>query len=100
MCNDAAIEEHSNRPVSGESALELLVEVRTIACDDHELPNHLRWVVMPFRRRVTAPRLTRRRGPCEEPGERGPRRAPAGWGCRGANFKALVAIETQGELSQ
>jgi hypothetical protein len=50
-------------------------------------------------RRVTAPRLTRRRGLRQEPRERGPRRAPAGWTRRGANFKALVAIETQGELS-
>ena len=53
-----------------------------------------------FRRRhVTAPRMTRR-GLRQEPRERGRRRAPAGWARRGANFKALVAIETQGELSQ
>src|SRR3989442_12876585 len=36
----------------------------------------------------------------QEPRERGPRRAPAGGARRGANVKALVAIETQGELSQ
>src|SRR3989442_7112784 len=59
-----------------------------------------RWVVVPFRRRVTAPRMTRRRGLRQEPRERGPRRAPAGGAGRGANFKALVAIETQGELPQ
>src|SRR2546426_12816598 len=44
--------------------------------------------------------MTRRRGLRQEPRERGPRCAPAGWARRGANFKALVAIETQGELSQ
>ena len=60
-CSDAAIEEHSNGPVPGEPSLEMLVEMRAIACDDNELPNHLRWAGRPFRR-VTAPRMTRRRG--------------------------------------
>jgi hypothetical protein len=77
----------------------MLVELRAIACDDNELPNHLRWAVGPFRR-IPAPRMTRRRGLRQEPRERGPRCAPAGWARRGANFKTLVAIETQGELSQ
>ena len=98
-CDGAAIEEHSNRPVPGEPSLEMLVEMRAIACDDNELPNHLRWAVGPFRR-ITAPRMTRRRGLRQEPRERGPRRAPAGWARRGANFKTLVAIKTQGHLSQ
>jgi hypothetical protein len=97
---DSAIEEHSNGPVPGEPSLEMLVEMRAIACDDNELPNHLRWVVGPFRHRVTVPGMTRRRGLRQEPRERGPRRAAAGGARRGANFKALVAIETQGELSQ
>src|SRR2546428_1785674 len=44
--------------------------------------------------------MKRRRGLRQEPRERGPRRAPAGGAGRGANFKALVAIETQGELPQ
>src|SRR2546425_7019241 len=35
------------------------------------------WVVVLFGRRVTAPRITRRRGLRQEPRERGPRRAPA-----------------------
>jgi hypothetical protein len=78
----------------------MLVEMRAIVCDDNELPNHLRRVVVPFRHRVTAPRLTRRRGLRQDPRERRPRRAPAGWARRETNFKALVAIETQGELSQ
>jgi hypothetical protein len=39
---------------------------------------------------ATAPRMTRRRGLRQEPRERGPRYAPAGWARRGANFKALV----------
>ena len=67
-CYDAAIEEHSNGLVPGEPAREMFVEMRAIACDDDELPNHLRWVVVPFRRRhVTAPRMTRRRGLRQEP---------------------------------
>jgi hypothetical protein len=37
----------------------MLIEMRAMACDNDELPNHLRWVVVPFRRRVTAPRMTR-----------------------------------------
>jgi hypothetical protein len=74
--------------------------MRAIACDDDELLNFFRWVIVSFRRCVTASRMTRRRGLRQEPRERGPRRAPAGWARRGANFKALVAIETQGELSQ
>jgi hypothetical protein len=94
-CDDAAIEEHSNGPVPGEPSLEMLVELRAIACDDNELPNHLRWAVGPFRR-IPAPRMTRRRGLRQEPRERGPRRAPAGWARRGANFKTLVAIKTTG----
>jgi hypothetical protein len=39
-CYDAAIEEHSNGPVPGESSLEMLVEMRAIACDDDELLNY------------------------------------------------------------
>ena len=97
-CYDTAIQKHSNGPVPGEPSLEMVVEMRAIACDDNELPNHLRWVVRPFRRRVTVP--GRRRSLRQEPRERGPRRAPAGGARRGANFKALVAIETQGQLSQ
>src|SRR5437899_8952282 len=93
-CYAASIEEHSNGLVPGEPSREMLVEMRAIACDDDELPNHLRGVVVPFRRRVTAPRMTRRRGP--EPRERGPRPAPAGSARTGANFNASVAIETQG----
>ena len=46
-------------PFPGEPSLEMLVEMRATACDDDELPNHLRWVVVPFRRRATAPRITR-----------------------------------------
>jgi hypothetical protein len=34
-CSDAAIEEHSNGPVPGEPSLEMLVEMRAIACDDN-----------------------------------------------------------------
>jgi hypothetical protein len=98
--HDAVIEEHSNGPVPGESSLEMLVEMCAVAGDDNELPNCLRWVVVPFRCRVTAPRITRRRGLRQEPRERGPRRAPAGWARRGANAKALVAIETQRERPQ
>jgi hypothetical protein len=99
-CDDTAIQEHSNRPVPGEPSLEMFVEMRAIERDDDELPNVLRWVVVSFRRRVTVPRKTRRGGLPQEPRERCPRFAPAGWARRGANFKALVAIETQGELSQ
>src|SRR6266700_1047988 len=99
-CDGAAIEEHSNRPVPGEPSLEMLVEMRAIACDDNELPNHLRWVVVPFRRSVTAPRMTRRRGPRQKPRERGPRRAPAARARLRANSEAFVAIEAQGQLSQ
>ena len=54
-CCDAAIEEHSNGPVPGEPSLEMRIEMRAIACDDDELSNHLREVVVPFRHRDTAP---------------------------------------------
>jgi hypothetical protein len=48
----------------------MLVEMRAIACDDDELLNYFRWVVVaPFRRCVTAPRMTRRRGLRQEPRE-------------------------------
>ena len=97
---DTAIQEHSNGPVPGEASLEMLVEMRAIASDDNELPNRLRWVVVPFRRRFTAPRITRRRGLHQEPRERGPRRAPAARARLIANSEAFVAIETQGQLSQ
>jgi hypothetical protein len=50
--------------------------------------------------RVTVPGMTRRRSLRQEPRERGPRHAPAGWARRGANFNALVAIKTQGQASQ
>ena len=86
-CYDAAIEEHSNGPVPGEPSLEMLVEMRTIACDDDELPNHLRRVVVSFRRHVTAPRMTRRRGRRKEARERGPSRAAAGWARRQPSSK-------------
>src|SRR4030095_8207080 len=99
-CYDAAIQEHSNGPVPGEPALEMLVEMRAVARDDDELPNCLRWVVVPFRRRVAAPRITRRRGLRQEPRGRGPRRAPAARARLRANSEAFVAIETQGQLSQ
>ena len=52
-CYDTAIQEHSNGPVPGESAPEMLIEVRAVARDDYELPNHLRRMVVPFRRCVT-----------------------------------------------
>jgi len=78
----------------------MLVEMRAVDGDDNELPNHLRWVVVPFPDRVTVPGMTRRRSLLQEARERGPRRAPAGWARLRANFKALVAIETQGEQSQ
>jgi hypothetical protein len=74
--------------------------MRAIACHNNELPKHLRWVVVPFRRWVTAPEMARRRGLRQETRERGPRRAAARWARRGVNCKALFAIETQGELSQ
>jgi hypothetical protein len=95
-----AIKEHSNGPIPGEPSLEMLVKLRAIACDDHELPNHLCWGVVLFRHRVTAHGMTRRRSVHQEPRERGACRAPAGWARRGANGKALVAIETQSELLQ
>ena len=40
----------------------MLIEIRAIAFDDNELPNHLRWVVGPFRHRFTVAGMTRRRG--------------------------------------
>src|SRR4029434_8736535 len=85
LCYDATIQEHSNGPVPGEPSLEMLVEMRAIAGDDNELPNHLRWVVLPFGRHATAPRMTRRRGLRQEARESGRRCAPAGWARRGAN---------------
>ena len=78
----------------------MLVEMRAVARDDNELPNCLRWVVVSFRRRVTAPRLTPRRSLRQEPRERGPRRAPAARARLRANSEAFVAIEAQGQLSQ
>ena len=99
-CYDAAIEQHLNSFVPSEPALEMLVEVRAIACDDDELPNHLRWIDLPFRHRGAASWLICRRSLRQEPREQGPRRAPARWTRRRANAKALVAVETQRELSQ
>jgi hypothetical protein len=78
----------------------MLIEMRAIARDENEVPNLLRRVVGPFRHRGAVSWLMRRRSLRQEPREQGPRRAPAGWAPRGANAKALVAIETQGELSQ
>src|SRR5438309_3633396 len=78
----------------------MLVEMRAVDRDDNELPNHLGWVVVPFRHRVTVPGVTRRRSMRQEPRERGPRRAPAARARLRANFEAFVAIETQGQLSQ
>ena len=74
--------------------------MRAVARDDNELPNCLRWVVVPLGPHVTAPQMTRRRGLCQEVRERGRRCAPAGWACWAAHFKAFVAIETQGEMLQ
>jgi hypothetical protein len=45
----------------------MLIEMRAIAYDDDELPNHLRWVVVAFHRRDTL--MMRRRGACQEPRE-------------------------------
>jgi hypothetical protein len=59
-CYDPAIEEHSNGLIPSEPSLEMLIEMRAMACDDDELPNHLRWVVVPFHRRDTAPLMTGR----------------------------------------
>jgi len=76
------------------------MEMCAIAGNDDELLNHLRLVVLPFRHRAAVSRLLRRRSLRQEPREQGPRRAPARWARRGADAKALVAIETQRELSQ
>jgi hypothetical protein len=71
-----------------------------IAGNDDELANHLRLVVLPFRRHAAVSWLLRGRSLRQEPREQGPRRAPARWARRRANTKALLAIETQRELSQ
>jgi hypothetical protein len=65
-CDDAAIEEHSNRPVP-DRPLEKLREMCPIACNDDEMSNHVRWAFVPLRRHVTAARLTRRRDLRQEP---------------------------------
>ena len=72
----------------------------TIASNDDELLHHVRSVVLPFRHRGAVSCLLRRRSLRQEPQEQGPRRASACWARRRANTKALVAIETQRELSQ
>jgi hypothetical protein len=51
-CFDTAIQEHANGPVPSEPSREMLVKMRAIASDDYELPNHLRRVVVLFRRRI------------------------------------------------
>ena len=70
---------------------------------DDELPEPLRLFGLPFGRRraaVKAPPGTQRGGLPQKPRERCPRRAPTARTRLGANFKALVAIKTQGELWQ
>src|SRR3989441_10517608 len=101
--SDAPIEEHSHGLVPGERALDMVVEMRPMPGDDDDLPDHRGMVVVPLggrRAPVKAPRATRRRGLAHKPGERYPRPAPTGGAWLGADFKALVAIETQGEVSQ
>jgi hypothetical protein len=100
---DAPIKEDSNGLVPCERSLEMLVEKLAIGRDDDELLDPLLLFVVPFRRRgacVTSVRATRRRGRLEKPRERDPRRASARGAPLEADFKALVAIETQEEISQ
>src|SRR5437667_541343 len=101
--SDAPIEEHSHGLVPGERALDMVVQMRRMPGDDDDLPDHRGMVVVPLggrRAPVKAPRATRRRGLAHKPRERYPRPAPTGGAWLGADFKALVAIETQGEVSQ
>src|SRR4029453_4927409 len=57
-CYDEAIEQTSNSLVPSEPSLEMLIEMRAIACDDDELSNHGRRVVVPSHRRGREPLMT------------------------------------------
>jgi hypothetical protein len=100
---NASIQDHSNGRVPRKRSLQTLVELLAIAGDDNDLSHHLRLFVMPLRRGralVNAPQAARRRGLLQETRERCPRLASTGRACSGANFEALVAIDTQGEPAQ
>jgi hypothetical protein len=80
---DAAIEKDLNGLVACEGSLEMLVEVLAIASDDDELPKLL-WL----------------RGLLEKARQRHPRLAPTGRALLLTNPEALVAVQTQHEMSQ
>ena len=100
---NALIQDHSNARVPRERSLQTLVELLAIAGDDDELSDQLRLFAMLVhagRAPVGARKAARRRGLLQETRERGPRLASTGRARSGANFEALVAIETQGKPAQ